>query len=288
MSSDLPSVRIFLTGASREPRGNCVTPALAWQRRGRRRGARGRQKGHPTDQGLRFTPGENVLPFRGESDLGPMERLLAAVLAHHPTNVPLSHRGPTYTSSENQPERRTNVRTILDRSILASLIVGLLFASACAKRPVATASQAPAPAPAPAPPPPVAAAPTPPPPAPRPAPPKEYRPDDALKPINFAFDSATVRPADTKVLDASAAWLAKNDGYLLLIEGHCDERGTEAYNLALGDRRAKSAMNYLVAQGVKGDRVTIVSFGEERPVCTEHNEACWSKNRRDMFLIKER
>jgi len=193
------------------------------------------------------------------------------------------------------------VRTLLDRSILASVIVMLLLVAACAKRPVATVSQAPAPAPAPAAPPPpavapapppppvvVAPTPTPPPPAPRPAPPKEYRPDDALKPIYFAFDSATIRPADAKVLDASAAWLAKNDGYLLLIEGHCDERGTEAYNLALGDRRAKSAMNYLVAQGVKGDRVTIVSFGEERPVCTEHNEACWSKNRRDMFLIKER
>jgi len=232
-----------------------------------------------------------------------MERLLAAVLAHHPTNVPLSHRGPTYTSSENQPERRTNVRTILDRSILASLIVGLLFASACAKRPVATASQAPAPAPAPAappppapapppaapaPPPPVAAAPTPPPPAPRPAPPKEYRPDDALKPINFAFDSATVRPADTKTLDATAAWLVKNNGFLLLIEGHCDERGTDEYNLALGDRRARSAMNYLVAHGVQGDRITVVSFGEQRPLCRESNEGCWAKNRRDMFLIKER
>ena len=196
------------------------------------------------------------------------------------------------------------MRTIFDRSILVSMIVGLLFVAACAKRPVATVSQpAPAPAPAPAaprpapapppavapaPPPPVvvAPAPAPPPPAPRPEP-KEYRPDDALKPINFAFDSATLRPADSKILDASAAWLGKND-FLLMIEGHCDERGTDEYNLALGDRRARSAMNYLVAHGVKSDRITIVSLGEQRPLCRESNEGCWSKNRRDMFLIKER
>ena len=197
------------------------------------------------------------------------------------------------------------MRTILDRSILASMIVGLLFVSACAKRPVATVRQAPpapaAPAPAPAPPPPAAPAPpppvvaaptppppAPPPPAPRPAPPKEYRADDALKPIGFAFDSATLRPADTKILDASAAWLVKNSEFLLLIEGHCDERGTDEYNLALGDRRARSAMNYLVAHGVPTDRITIVSFGEQRPLCRESNEGCWSKNRRDMFLVKEK
>jgi peptidoglycan-associated lipoprotein len=74
----------------------------------------------------------------------------------------------------------------------------------------------------------------------------------------------------------------------VLIEGHCDERGTDEYNLALGDRRARSAMNYLVANGVKSDRVTIVSFGEQKPLCTDKNEACYSKNRRDMFLIKEK
>jgi peptidoglycan-associated lipoprotein len=194
------------------------------------------------------------------------------------------------------------VRTFIDRSILASLIVGLLFVSACAKRPVAApnpvAAPAPAPAPAPpppapapapaapAPPPPVVAAP--PPPAPRPAPPKEYMANDGLKPIHFAFDSATIRPADAKILDASAKWLASNPNQILLIEGHTDERGTEQYNLALGDRRAKAAMNYLVAQGVPGDRVTLVSFGEERPLCKENNEGCWSQNRRGMFLVKEK
>src|SRR5437660_789687 len=152
--------------------------------------------------------------------------------------------------------------------------------------PPAAPPPAPAPAPAaPAPPPVVAPAP---PPAPRPAPPKEYVANDNLKPVHFAFDKADIRPADAKILDASAKWLAANPNQILLIEGHCDERGTEAYNLALGDKRAKSAMNYLVAQGVQGDRITLVSFGEERPVCREQNEACWSKNRRDMFLVKEK
>jgi len=191
------------------------------------------------------------------------------------------------------------VRRMLDRSVVATVIAGLVLVAGCAKTPVATVSSAPAPAPAPtaplpapAPPPPsVGAAPTPPPtppPAPRPAPPKEYRAHEALKPIYFAFDAATIRPADAKILDANAAWLNANPGYLLLIEGHCDERGTSDYNLALGDRRAKAALNHLVAQGIKSDRVTIVSYGEERPACAEHDEACWSKNRRAQFLIKER
>jgi len=193
------------------------------------------------------------------------------------------------------------VRTFIDRSILATMIIGLLFVAACAKRPVAAVREAP-PAPAPAPPPaapppapapaapapPPVVAPAPPPPAPRPAPPKEYAANDNLKAIHFSFDKADIRPADAKILDASAKWLAANPNQILLIEGHCDERGTDQYNLALGDRRAKSAMNYLVAQGVQGDRITLVSFGEERPICKDKNEACWSQNRRDMFLVKEK
>jgi peptidoglycan-associated lipoprotein len=193
------------------------------------------------------------------------------------------------------------VRTLLDRSVVATVIVGLILVAGCAKRPVATVSQAPAPAPAPAapppapapapapaPPPPAVVAPTPPPPAPRPAPPKEYQANEAVKPIYFDFDKATIRPGDAKILDANAAWLKSNPNYLLLIEGHCDERGTSDYNLALGDRRAKAASNHLVAQGINSDRITTVSYGEERPACTEKNEACWSKNRRSQFLVKER
>ena len=86
---------------------------------------------------------------------------------------------------------------------------------------------------------------------------------------------------------ASAAYLKANPNQLVLIEGHCDERGTTEYNLALGERRAKAAMNYLVSNGVEASRITTISYGKERPVCTEKNEACWSKNRNDTFLTKD-
>jgi peptidoglycan-associated lipoprotein len=107
-----------------------------------------------------------------------------------------------------------------------------------------------------------------------------------LKEIHFDFDKYDIRPGDAKILDADAAWLKSNPGNLVLIEGHCDERGTAEYNLALGERRAKSTMNYLVAQGVQASRITIISYGKERPLCTEHAEACWARNRRAAFLTK--
>ncbi|HWM78235.1 MAG TPA: peptidoglycan-associated lipoprotein Pal [Methylomirabilota bacterium] len=171
--------------------------------------------------------------------------------------------------------------------------VGLaLLMTGCPKRPGITVASAPPPAaPAPAPaapapaPAPLAATPAPAPPAPAPA--EEYRINDALKPVYFAFDSSTIRPGDAKTLDASAAWLKAHPDQLTLIEGHCDERGTNEYNLALGERRAKAAMSYLVSKGVEAGRITMISYGKERPVCTEHNEACWSKNRRDNFLTKK-
>jgi len=109
-----------------------------------------------------------------------------------------------------------------------------------------------------------------------------------LKDIHFDFDKYDVRPGDAKILDANAQWLKSNPDQLVLIEGHCDERGTNEYNLALGERRAKSTMNYLVSQGVQSGRITIISYGEERPLCTEHNEGCWTKNRRSHFLVKPR
>ena len=107
-----------------------------------------------------------------------------------------------------------------------------------------------------------------------------------LKEIYFDFDKYNIKPEAAKILDGNAAWLKANASNLVLIEGHCDERGTAEYNLALGERRAKAAMNYLVAQGVAANRITIISYGKERPVCTEKTEACWAKNRRDAFLTK--
>ena len=116
--------------------------------------------------------------------------------------------------------------------------------------------------------------------------PSEFSATDNLKNIHFDFDKYDIRPDDAKILDANAAWLKSRPDDLVLIEGHCDERGTIEYNLALGERRAKAAMNYLVAQGVQARRITLISYGKERPACTTHDEACWAINRRSHFLVK--
>jgi peptidoglycan-associated lipoprotein len=131
------------------------------------------------------------------------------------------------------------------------------------------------------------AAPAPPPPPPPPAP-RQYAANPALEDIHFDFDQATIRRGDARILDASAAWLRANPTQLVLIEGHCDERGTNEYNLALGERRARAAMSYLVSKGVDASRISMVSYGKERPVCTQKAEACWARNRRAHFLVKPR
>jgi peptidoglycan-associated lipoprotein len=192
-----------------------------------------------------------------------------------------------------------SIRTV---ATLLPIISLTLLLAGCPKRPAMTAATAPPPLPpaAAAPPTPAAPAPVPvapapvapptaaPAPAPAPAPPKEYRNNAALKQIFFAFDKADIRPDDAQTLTASAAYLKANPNQLILIEGHCDERGTSEYNLALGERRAKAAMTFLVSNGVEASRITTISYGKERPVCTEKNEACWSKNRNDTFLTKDR
>jgi peptidoglycan-associated lipoprotein len=101
----------------------------------------------------------------------------------------------------------------------------------------------------------------------------------------YAFDEATLTPDAQAALTASANWLRKNPQYNLLIEGHCDERGTEQYNLALGDRRANSAKDYMAALGVDANRIRTVSYGEERPFDPAHDEAAWAKNRRAHLVI---
>jgi peptidoglycan-associated lipoprotein len=185
---------------------------------------------------------------------------------------------------------------------MMSLLLAGLMITGCAKRPATTAASAAAPAPAPsaaAPAPtaspsapaasaaPAAAAAAAPAQAPRPVP-KEFMAVAALKEVYFDFDKYDIRAEDAKTLDANAAWLKSNADNLVLIEGHCDERGTNEYNLALGERRAKATMNYLVSQGIQANRITIISYGEERPVCNEKTEACWAKNRRANFLVKPR
>jgi len=120
----------------------------------------------------------------------------------------------------------------------------------------------------------------------RPPAPREFAAIQDLKDIHFDFDKYDIRPGDAKILDENAKWMKTNPRHLILVEGHCDERGTNEYNLALGERRAKATLNYLVAQGVQANRITIISYGEERPVCTQKDEECWAKNRRAHFLVK--
>jgi peptidoglycan-associated lipoprotein len=118
--------------------------------------------------------------------------------------------------------------------------------------------------------------------------PSEFVANENLRDVYFDFDKYDIRPPDAKTLDANATWLKSNPNHLVLIEGHCDERGTNEYNLALGERRSKATMNYLVSQGVQASRITIISYGEERPVCMQKSEECWTKNRRAHFLVKAR
>ena len=101
----------------------------------------------------------------------------------------------------------------------------------------------------------------------------------------FAYDESTLSPEAQAALTAAANWLKKNPQYNLLIEGHCDERGTEQYNLALGDRRANTAKEYLMTLGVDGNRIRTVSYGEERPFDPGHTESAWAKNRRAHLVI---
>jgi len=103
--------------------------------------------------------------------------------------------------------------------------------------------------------------------------------------IYFDFDKSDLKPAARSTLDKKAGWLRTNSGFKLRIEGNCDERGTAEYNLALGERRAKSAAKYLTALGISADRISTVSYGEEKPADPGHNEAAWSKNRRDEFKL---
>jgi peptidoglycan-associated lipoprotein len=115
---------------------------------------------------------------------------------------------------------------------------------------------------------------------------KDFVETVALKDIHFDFDRYDIRPDDALILDANAEWLKAHPEYLLLVEGHADERGTSEYNLALGDRRARASVNYLVSQGVKANRITTISYGEMRPLCRESAESCWAENRRSHFSVQ--
>src|SRR5712692_1919285 len=113
----------------------------------------------------------------------------------------------------------------------------------------------------------------------------ETPPSSPLKEVFFAFDSFDLRPDARATLKTNADWLKANPSARVEIEGHCDERGTSEYNLALGAKRAQAAKEYLVSLGIPADRLSTISYGEELPVCKEQSEDCWQKNRRDRFVI---
>lgn len=103
--------------------------------------------------------------------------------------------------------------------------------------------------------------------------------------VLFAVDQHTLSPQAQQVLAAQAQWLNANPAYAIIIEGHADEQGTREYNLALGARRATSVQNYLISQGVAGNRMRTISYGKERPIEVCSNEACYAQNRRSMTVL---
>ena len=179
------------------------------------------------------------------------------------------------------------------------LVLSVVAASGCAKK---TPVPAPVPAPPvvqPAPPPPPRPAPAPAPVPPAPEPPRPLTEDEifASKPLDvlnsenplahvaFAYDSYELDDAAREALAANAAWMKRWPSTKVTIEGHADTRGTTEYNLALGDRRATVAREYLISLGIAADRIASVSKGEEAPFCGEDTEACWALNRRGFFVI---
>jgi peptidoglycan-associated lipoprotein len=137
-----------------------------------------------------------------------------------------------------------------------------------------------------------------PPPQPAPAPAPAAAPTPSIVPgsaedlrvnvgdtVHFDYDKYAILDQDKATLQRQATWLAKYPNIRVTIEGHCDERGTREYNLALGARRANAVKEYLVSLGVSAGRVDTISYGKERPICTESNESCWAQNRRGVTII---
>ncbi len=113
----------------------------------------------------------------------------------------------------------------------------------------------------------------------------ELNKENILEDVYFEFDKSRLTPETREVLKKHAQWLKEHPSVKILIEGHCDERGTEQYNLALGDRRAHAVKNYLISLGISPDRMKTISFGEMFPKVKGHNEWAWSQNRRCHFVI---
>ena len=183
-------------------------------------------------------------------------------------------------------------------SWLTTMVLLAVFVTACAKKvPPPPPPPPPEPPAAPAPPPP-----PPPPPAPKPAPPPPPAPlsedelfarksldqlnaEMPLSDVSFAYDMSTIMDDQRAILQKNADWMRRWTTTRVSIEGHADARGTNEYNLALGDRRARAVMDYMVSLGITADRMAVVSKGEEAPLCTEMTEGCYQRNRRGHFVI---
>ena len=107
-----------------------------------------------------------------------------------------------------------------------------------------------------------------------------------MRDVLFGYDTWTISEDGRQALSRDADWMKSNPSALVKVEGHCDERGTVAYNLVLGEKRAKAARNYLVELGVGANRLSVVSYGKERPSCNEHAESCYQQNRRGHLVVK--
>ena len=182
---------------------------------------------------------------------------------------------------------------------LTTMMLVAVFVAACGpKRVPPPPPPPPEPPAAPAPPPP----PPTPPPAPKPAPPPAPAPlsedelfsrksldqlnsENPLGDVAFDYDMATVRDDQRAILQKNADWMRRWSTTRVSVEGHADKRGTNEYNLALGDRRARSVVDYMVSLGIAADRMVVVSKGEESPLCAEETDGCYARNRRGQFIV---
>jgi len=108
-----------------------------------------------------------------------------------------------------------------------------------------------------------------------------------LSDIHFDYNDYSIREQDGAILKSNADWMTKNSAARVQIEGHCDDRGSEEYNIALGAKRAQAAKDYLETLGIGADRMSTISYGKELPLCTEETDDCWAQNRRDHFVVQQ-
>ncbi len=120
----------------------------------------------------------------------------------------------------------------------------------------------------------------------QPEPVETARSEKSLQAIYFDLDKYDIKPDDARILEGGAKWIRARKPGLVMVEGNCDERGTVEYNLALGERRAEAAKNYLVSLGVDANKLKTISYGKSKPVDLGHNEEAWAKNRRDSFVVQ--